>query len=349
MPHAAPDRSKAALRPRQALRRAILPAALLALAASLPAPAADGVATYAAGTPIALGAASKWDFLAVQPGTGHVFAALGDHLAVVDADTGKALGRIGGLDRAHGVAFDTAHQLGFVSSGGSDSITTFALDTFKILHTTPAGGKSPDALLFLAQTGRLYSFNGKSHDMTVIEPTSGAVQARVALPGKPEVAVGDADRVWVNLEDLHQLAMIDIHSNTLVRSTELPGCVEPTGLAYDAQHQRLFSACSNGRLVVTAADDGRMVASLAIGEEPDGVEFDATRATIIAPSGSRGSVSIIHQDDADHYHVVQTVVTAPKARTLALDARNGKAYLTAPASTGFELRVVAPLPAGAVR
>lgn len=349
MPHAAQDRSKAALLPRRALRRAILPAALLVLTASLPATAVNGAAIYAAGAPIALGAASKWDFLAVQPGTGRVFATLGDHVAVVDGDTGKPLGRIGGLDRAHGVAFDTAHQLGFVSSGGSDSITTFALDTFKVLRSTPAGGRNPDALLFLAQTGRLYNFNGKSRDMTVIEPVSGAVQARVALPGKPEVAVGDADHVWVNLEDLHQLAMIDVHSNTLVRSTDLPGCVEPTGLAYDAQHQRLFSACSNGSLVVTAADDGRMVASLAIGEEPDGVEFDADRATIIAPSGAKGNVTIIRQDDADHYRVVQTVATAPKARTLALDTRNGHAYLTAPASVGFELRVVAPLPAGAAK
>lgn len=325
-------------RPATALGRllavCLLPAAL-ALAA--PGVAAAAPNQFQLAGSIGLGAVTRWDLAVVDPRSGHAFIALGDHVAVVDTRNKTVLARIDGVDGAHGVAIDAQHQLGFIASGKTDAIVTFALDTFKVLRTTPAGGQNPDVLLYLPETGKLYSFNGKSRDMTVIDPLTGAVGARVALAGKPELAAGDADHIWVNLEDLHQLVQIDTHANVVQRSSDLKGCEEPTGLDYDRAAGRLFSACANGHLIVTASADGRVIAEVPIGKGPDGLQFDGERHLVLVPNGGSGTLTVIQQDDADHYRVVQTLATAAEARTIAYDPVSATAWLPAPGSAGFAL------------
>lgn len=320
-------------------------AAAVLLAFSLGAPQAEAApeAAYALAAPIPLGAATRWDYAAVDPVSGRVFVTLGDHVSVVDPASGKVLGRIGGVEGAHGVVFAPERKLGFISSGKTDSIVTFDLDTLKVLRTTPAGGHNPDALLYLPESGRLYSFNGKSQDMTVIDPQDGKVLATVKLAGKPEFAAGDADRIFLNLEDIHQLVVIDVHTLGILRSTDLSGCEEPTGLDYDRAHGRIFSVCANGHLMVTSAADGARVADLPIGEGPDAVVFDPRRSLLLAPGGASGTLTVLQQLDADHYRVRQSLNTRVKARTLAYDATSGKVFLPVPGEAGqFDLLVVTP-------
>jgi len=327
-----------------AVRRLLAAALLPAMLALLPpvASAAAAAVRFQLDGVIGLGAATRWDLAIVDPDTGRAFVALGDHVAVADTRSHALIGRIDGVDGAHGIAIDAQHKLGFIASGKANAIVTFELDSLKVLRTTPAGGQNPDVLLFLPGTGKLYSFNGKSRDMTVIDPLSGAVQARLALPGKPELAAGDADHIWVNLEDVHQLVQIDARANVVQRVSDLAGCEEPTGLDYDRAHGRLFSACANGMLVVTASADGRAIAQLPIGKGPDGLQYDGARGLLLVPNGGSGNLTVIQQDDADHYRVVQTLPTAAKARTIAYDAQSGTAWLPAPGASEFGLIAVVP-------
>jgi YVTN family beta-propeller protein len=303
----------------------------LLLAVALPIRAEDA---YHVAATVPLGAAPGWDYASFDKSSGRVFVTLGDHVAVFDPARQQVLGGIAGLARAHGVAFAPTLGLGFISSGQDDSIVTFDLKTLAVLRTTPAGGSNPDALLFLPESGKLYSFNGKSQDVTVINPADGAVEATILLAGKPEFAAGDTERIYLNLEDIHQLAVIDVASHSVLRTIDLPDCEDPTGLDYDRVHGRVFSVCANGRLVVTATADGRIVANLAIGEGPDAVVFDATRGVLISANGRSGTLSIVRQEDPDHYRLQQTLTTAVKARTLAYDPASGKAWLPVPANAG---------------
>ncbi|MEO5559632.1 MAG: hypothetical protein ABIO49_07440 [Dokdonella sp.] len=105
----------------------------------------------------------------------------------------------------------------------------------------------------------------------MIDAKTDSVIATIALCGKPEFAVSDgAGHVYVNIEDRSELSEIDTHTNKVIATSPLTGCEEPSGLALDAAHHRLFSVCQNGQLAVTDAKSGRHVASVAIGQGPDG-------------------------------------------------------------------------------
>jgi DNA-binding beta-propeller fold protein YncE len=154
------------------------------------------------------------------------------------------------------------------------------------------------------------------------------VLATLPVPGKPELAVSDATgRVFVNIESTPgQLAVIDLRRLSVSAVWPLPGCDEPTGLAFDAATHRLFSACNNRSMVVTDSRDGHRVAALPIDGSPDGAAFD-TRRKLILVSNGEGTLTIAHEDSPDRYSVRQRLVTQPGARTLALDSLSGRIYL----------------------
>ena len=316
----------------------------LALTGASPAGAA-APAEYAVVRHIPVGAAPGWDFAAFDDSTGRVFLTLGDHLSAIDPAGKLPPARIDGLvGSTHGVAFDVKRNQGYVSSGKTNSIVTFNLKTLEVIRKTPSGGNNPDAVLYLASTDRVYSFNGRGRNIAVIHPDTGAVEQVLPVDGKPEVMAADGNTLYLNLEDKAQVAVIDLPKLAMRKHLDLPGCEEPTGLAFDAAHQRVFSVCANGVLVVTDPASGKQVAKVVVGKGPDGVAYDAKRGLLFSTGGEAGTVSIVQQDDGDHYHLAQTLATAPKGRTNAYDAATGTLYIPVPGKPEYDLLVVAPKP-----
>jgi DNA-binding beta-propeller fold protein YncE len=136
-------------------------------------------------------------------------------------------------------------------------------------------------------------------------------------------------RIFFNVEDTAEIGAIDTLTAKRTATWQLPHCEEPTGLALDKAHERLFSVCGNGVLVVTDASSGRHVAEVPIGRGPDAVAFDVERALIFSSNGQDGTLSVIHEDDPDHYSLISSVPTQKSARTLALDAATHRVYLVA--------------------
>jgi len=79
-------------------------------------------------------------------------------------------------------------------------------------------------------------------------------------------------------------------------------------------------------MAVTDSHSGKHVASVAIGEHPDAAAYDRRRGLVYSSNGD-GSLTVIHQDTADRYSVIQTLPTQRGARTMALDPATGKVYL----------------------
>ncbi|MYM96433.1 YncE family protein [Duganella vulcania] len=285
--------------------------------------------------------AGRWDYLDVEPVHQRLFMTRGDHLQVLDLPSGKFAGRIDGLQGGHGVAFAQKLGLGYASSGGSNSVIVFDLGTLQAKQEVKVSGVNPDAILFDEGSGNLYTFNGKSENATVFDAASMKLKATIALNGKPEFAVTDGKRVYVNIEDKAEIAVVDIASNRVVASWPLRGCEEPTGLALDSIHARLFSVCQNGVMVVVSAADGKVVATAPIGQHADAVVYAAASATVFSSNGD-GSLSMIHQDGADHYVNTQTLHTEKGARTLAMDHQNGRIYLPTILNQHFTVIVAAP-------
>lgn len=319
------------------LLRSLLPASLLLLTIPLAASAAPS-ATPAPKllSTMPLGGPGGWDYLTFDAAHRHLFVSRGDRVLVIDVDQHRQVGTIVGTQGVHGIALAPDLGRGFTSNGRSASVTEFDLATLKTVAIISGTGQNPDAILYDHPSHHVLTFNGHSSDASVIDPATGKVIATIALPGKPEFAVSDgAGHVFNNIEDKSELVEIDTLSNKVMHVWPLAACESPSGLAIDTRHHRLFSVCDNQRMAVSDALDGHQVASVPIGEGPDAVVFDAGATMIYSSNGESGDITAVHQDDADHYSVSSTIPTRISARTMALDPKQHRLYLSAarPGST----------------
>jgi len=312
----------------------------LAVALLLTGAVAYQVGKYHVADTFTLGGDGGWDYLALDTVNHHLFIAREDRFMVVNPATGTVISEIPGMSRAHGVAFayDAGH--GFATSGADSTVTMFDLKTLKVLGTTTAA-VDDDAILYDPATRRLYTFNGDAHSASVIDPVSGERVGTIDLGAKPESGVTTGDgNLYVNLEEEGKVAEIDARAMQVTRTWSLGPCQSPTGMALDAEHHRLFSACRSGVMAVSDPVSGAVVATVPIGSGVDGAGFDPATQLAFAPNGD-GTLTVIHEDSPDHYRVVQTLETMPGARTMTLDYATHTIY-TASAKFG-------PMPSGARR
>jgi DNA-binding beta-propeller fold protein YncE len=162
-------------------------------------------------------------------------------------------------------------------------------------------GDGPDAIVYDRRSSRVVSFNGRSNDATVIDAATASIVGRVPLPGRPEFAAADErGSVFVNIEDRDSIARVDVATLKVTALWTLPGCVAPAGMAIDTERRRLFVSCSNRTLMVVNSASASIVDRLPIGAGSDAVAFDAQRSLVVS-SNRDGTLSVIWQDDADHY------------------------------------------------
>ena len=276
-----------------------------------------------------LGGPGGWDYLTLDPAARRLYVTRSDHVTVLDADSGKSVGEIVHTDGVHGVALAPELGRGFSSNGRSNTITVFDTKTLATLNEIKVDAQNPDAILYDPATKRVFTFNGRSANASAFDARSGAAAGTIALSGKPEFAVTDEQgRVFVNIEDKSELAVIDPKALKVVATWPLAGCEDPTGLALDPKHHRLFSVCQSQKMVVLDSKDGHAVASVPIGHGPDGAVFDAARSLIYSSNGD-GTLTVVREDDAEHFSVVENVTTQKSARTLALDEKTHRIFLAA--------------------
>src|ERR1700687_4127037 len=218
---------------------------------------------------VTLGGEGGWDFLTAAPASHRVFLSRGTHIMVVDAD-GKIIGDIPNLKGTHGAQLVPDLGRGFSSNGQSNSITIFDLKTLAVINEVnlPAAN-GPDGFMYDPSSKRVFVFNARSHDASAIDAKTGEVAGTVPLTGKPEAAQTDGmGHAWVNIEDKAELIEFDTKELKVLANTPLPNCEDPTGMAIDRAHKRLFIGC-HSKVMLVASYDGKIVASGAIGEGGD--------------------------------------------------------------------------------
>jgi YVTN family beta-propeller protein len=287
-------------------------------------------APYAIQQRYTLGGPGGWDYLTIDAAAHHLYISRADRVLVMNTQDGSIVATIPDTQGVHGVALAPELGEGFSSNGRADTVTVFNLDSLVATKVISVSGHNPDAILYDTASKHVFTFNGKSQDISVIDPKAGTVIATLAAGGKPEFAQADGSgRIFFNIEDRSQIGTIDSLAVKRMANWALPNCIEPTGLAFDIRHERLFSVCDNGVLIVTDSRSGRHVAEVPIGKGPDAAAFDAQRGLIFSSNGEDGTLTVIHETDPDHYSVVENVATQKSARTMALDEGTHRVYLVA--------------------
>jgi len=274
---------------------------------------------------ITLGGEGGWDYFEVDPATSHVFIPRGSHILVVDAE-GKQIGDIPNIHGAHAIAFAPALKRAFLST--DNSVTVLDTDKLQVVREAKLpSGRDPDAILYDAGTKRVFTFNGEGgNDATALDADTGSVVGSVPLGGKPEFAQADgAGHIYVNVEDKSQIIAFDAKTLKALHTWPIAPCKEPSGMAIDVAHQRLFSGCHNGLMAVVDYTNGKVVATIPIGKGVDANRFDPATGLAFASCGD-GTITVAHQDSPDKYSVVQTIATQRGARTMTIDAGNHNVY-----------------------
>jgi YVTN family beta-propeller protein len=273
-----------------------------------------------------LGGDGGWDYLAFDNTSNHLFISRSTHVIVVDADSGKLVGDIPDTPGVHGIAVAQEFGRGFVSNGREGTVTVFDLKSLRVLSKIKVG-ENPDAILYDPASKRVFTFNGKSDDVTAIDAAKGAVVGTIKVDGKPEFAVSDAKgEIFVNIQDKSELMALDPNQLEVKSRWPLAPCEEPTGLAIDRKHRRLFSGCGNKLMAIVDGDSGKLISALAIGGGVDAAAFDPESGEAFASCGE-GVLTIIHEDSPDKFSVMENVPTKRGARTMALDSMNHRIFL----------------------
>jgi len=280
-----------------------------------------------------------WDYLAVDEAGRRLYVSHGTQVEVLDVDSGAIVGKIANTPGVHGIAIAPELGRGFVSNGQSSTVTIFDLKTLKTISEV-AVGKKPDAIIYDHATARVFVFNGDSNSATAIQAADGKVAGTVDLGGGPEFAVADGSGyVYDNVEDASLVLKINARSLKVEQRWPTAPCASPSSIAMDGPSRRLFLGCRSKVMAVMNADTGQVITTLPIGDHVDATAFDP-ESRLIFNSNGEGTITVIHQDSPDKYSAVENVKTLPKAKTMALDPKTHRLFLSTAEAGQFEVLVV---------
>ena len=275
---------------------------------------------------VTLGGEGGWDFLSLDSQSRHLFIARATHVMVIDVDSGKSVGDIPNTAGVHGIALVPEMGEGFTSNGKDSTVTVFDLDTLKALKQIPVG-KNPDAIIYDPASKRVFTFNGGSNNATVIDAQNRTVEATIPLEGRPEFAVADElGCLYITLEDKSQVAVLDSNTLTIKSRWPLAPGKEPTGIAMDREHKRLFIGCANKLMVIMDSGNGNIIATLPIGDGVDATAFDPESSSAFS-SNRDGTLTIIKEESPDRFSALDNVATQKGARTMVLDPKTHHIFL----------------------
>lgn len=275
-----------------------------------------------------IASAGGWDYLEVGPINDWLYVSHGTQVNILNKKTGDSVGIIENTTGVHGIAFDVANKKGFTSNGRLNTVTVFDMNTNKVLAQI-ASGQNPDAIMYEPFSKKIITCNGRSKNLTIIDPVNNAVIDSVEIGGKPETAVSDgAGKLFVNNEDKSEIVVVDLKTFKVLNHWSIAPGEAPTGLAIDTKTKRLFAGCEK-LLMVIDATNGTIIDKITIGDGCDGVAFDAATKNVYTSNGADGTLSVIHEENAAKFTLLENIVTKKSARTITIDKQSHLIYLPA--------------------
>lgn len=207
------------------------------------------------------------------------------------------------------------HQM-FIADAGDANVKIVNTDDFKVTQSIPMVPQ-PDTGVVDRQHGIFYVGNGGKQSnsdtayITSISIADGTVLGRIPVPGaqvKAMVIDPQTHRLFVNLREKRQVAVIDLATRKIVSLWDVPGPSVNSAMAIDTVSRRLFiGSRAPGRLIVLDADSGAIVQSINIVDVSDDMTFDAPHKRLYVTGA--GGLDVVKQDDPNHYSVEQHIDT----------------------------------------
>jgi YVTN family beta-propeller protein len=278
-------------------------------------------------TEIPIGGEGGWDILTIDSAANRLYLSHATKVIVVDLNKNAVIGEIADTPGVHAFVAVPEVQRGFSSNGKESKSSVVDLTTLKTVSQIDTGS-NPDAVVYEPRRGEVYVFNHTGNSVTVINAKAATFSATIPLGGTPEFAAVDekAGRIYCNIEDKNEVAVIDASKHEVVAHWSLAPGEEPSGIALDARHHRLFSGCHNKVMTMLDTETGKVIATVPIGAGVDGCAFDDSMQLAFASCGE-GTTTIAREEGPDKLTVLQTLKTERGARTMALDPKSHRIFL----------------------
>lgn len=273
-----------------------------------------------------LGGDGGFDYITVDANSHRLYIPRTTHTMVVDADSGKVIGDIAGQKHNHGVAVAPELGRGFISDG-SGSIVIFDLKRNTVLGTVAAKDDA-DGIIYDKSSGLVLVTCGDAGVLVTLkadaDPKTAKIDA-IDLGGKPEFLASDgAGKVYVNLEDKDQVAVVDLKARKVLAHWPVAPGGSPVGMSIDPAKHRIFVGCRKPqKLLVMSTDDGKVIADLPIAAGVDATRWDGRQAFA---STREGKLSVA-EEKGGKFEIVQTVTTGFGTKTMDSDNAAHKIYL----------------------
>ena len=288
------------------------------------------------------GVKGRIDHLSVDLKRHRLFvAALGNNtVEVLDVERNRHEKSLPGFGEPQGVLYLPDPDRLYVANGSGERVDILDGNTFTPLKRIP---KLPDAdnVRYDAGAGKVVVGYGKGA-LQMLDPGSGEASGEIRLPAHPESfqLERNGNRIFVNLPDARQVAVVDRSKRAITAAWEVPGARSNFPMTLDEAGRRLFvGARSPALMLVYDTETGKVVSKAPIGGDTDDLFFDAKRKRVYVICGE-GRVDVFHQDDADHYSQIGTVKTAARARTGLFVPEEGRLYVAAPALDDAAARIL---------
>jgi DNA-binding beta-propeller fold protein YncE len=288
------------------------------------------------------GVKGRIDHLSVDLKRHRLFvAALGnDTVEVLDVERHRHEKSLPGFGEPQGVLYLPTPDRLYVANGTGDRLDILDGNSLASIKRI-AKLADADNVRYDHAAGKVVVGYGKGA-LQMLDPGSGEAAADIRLPAHPESfqLERNGSRIFVNVPDARQVAVVDRSKRALVASWDVPRARANFPMTLDEAGRRLFiGARSPAMLLVYDTGSGKVVAKVPIGGDTDDLFYDAKRKQLYVICGE-GRVDVLRQDDPDRYSQIATVKTAARARTGLFVPEEGRLYVAAPAVDGTPARIL---------
>ncbi len=271
------------------------------------------------------------DHLAVDVAGKRLFvAALGNNtVEVIDISGSRVIKSITGLDEPQGIRFLPDRNRIVVANGGNGSTVFYDGTTLSVVHTAKTSGDA-DNVRYDSKAGRVYVGYGNGA-LGSFDP-DGKTLGDIKLAGHPESFQLESagPRIFVNVPSAGHVAVIDREKQTVSATWRVTAAGANYPMALDEANRRLFLGCRRpAKLLVYDTGSGMMITAVDIVGDTDDLFYDSAKKRLYV-IGGEGFITVLEQQDADHYRQVQKMRTSDGARTGLFVPELGKLFLAIP-------------------
>jgi len=254
-----------------------------------------------------------------------------DSVGVVDIGASKLLRRIDGLSEPQGIGYVAATDMLYVANGRDGSVRLLKGPDLASVARLDLGDDA-DNVRVGGESNKVFVGYG-SGALAVIDPDSGKKIADIALKAHPEAFQLDDEngRIFVNLPDARQIAIIDQAANRVSGALPLREARSNFPMALDREAQNLLAVTrAPPRLMVFALSTLAAQPSVETCNDADDVFVDAKRRRVYVSCGD-GVIDAFERNGVSYQRIAR-VPTVSGARTSFFDATLDRLFLAVRAS-----------------